>query len=231
MTRWALIAALAFAMTGCGLIDPDITNFDLQIKPRQFTVDTAQWGLTADATFPAIDCTGAMSGVCSAGISQACASDLCFGSCDGTNCTAKILISLFHTIDLNADNPELETIAQQPVIDVVIDRVAYDVTENTLSMASPVMTLYVAPATVVSPGDPQAKAIGEIPPIPSMDRPTDVEVNLTPEGKMLLRQFMNDYRTSFNFLVGAQVDMYAGDVLPLGRVQATVRVAAHAGVN
>ena len=38
--RYLAFAALAF-LGGCGLISSDVTNFDLTLKPKQFTVDAS----------------------------------------------------------------------------------------------------------------------------------------------------------------------------------------------
>lgn len=229
MFRLALAAALGVAATGCGLIDPDITDFDLSVPDKTFSVDTAQWELTSDSTMPAIEC-GNNPGVCSAGISQACGAEFCFGSCDGTNCQALVAVSLFTQINLFDEKPELQTIDNQPLVSVTVNRVAYDVTENTLSIATPELTVYVAPGSTVTTGDPTARAIGTVAPIPAGTQLTDAEVNLTPEGRDTLRQFMKDYKTPFNILVGTNVTIRAGDPIPAGKLTVVVRVAASAGI-
>ena len=32
-----------FPLTGCGLISSDVTNFDLMLSPKTFTIDTGGW--------------------------------------------------------------------------------------------------------------------------------------------------------------------------------------------
>ena len=227
----ALIAgvsvALIVGLTGCGLIDSDITDFNLSIDDKTFTVDTAQWELADQSTFPALDCS--QMDVCSAAVMQTCMSNNCFGSCDGQNCQVLILVSLFVGIDLLDEHPELEEIDN--IVSVTVNKVEYEVTENTLTMATPEMDIYVAPATVMSPGDPQALAIGTIAPIAAMTPTTGpLEVNLTPEGRDHLRDFMKQYRTPFNIIVGAQVNIMAGDPIPQGLLDIDVRVTATAGL-
>ena len=83
MVRFLVIAAICLGAGGCGLIDSDITRFDLRVSDKRFTVDTSEWNLTADASFPSIPCAGTP-GICSTGIDQVCGNDAaCFGSCDG----------------------------------------------------------------------------------------------------------------------------------------------------
>lgn len=232
MARFLAIAAVAAAATvGCGLIDSDITQFDLSMPERTFTVDTEQWELSSDPTFPSIDCS-AMAGVCSAGVEQYCGSEACFGSCGATDeCQVKVLVSLYRAVDLYDEKPELQTLDDQPLVDVTIDRIYYVVTENTMNVSSPLLTVYIAPQTIMNPGDPQAQAIGSIAPLPAQTLVLEpIDVDLTPEGRDILRQYMTDYRTPFNIIVGAEVDIQAGDTMPQGKVVAKVSVDAHAGL-
>ncbi len=225
-----LVALLLSAIPGCGLISSDIGDFELRIEDKEFTVDTSQWQLTSEAEFPEVACADTPS-VCSAGIAELCGNDaVCFGSCDGTNCQAKVLISLYQNVNLYDTNPELQTIDEQPLVSVTVDHVTYDVTENTLNIDSPVITLYVAPQNIMNPGDPQALAVGTVAPIRAGTTVTGEEVDMTPEGRESLRAFMKEYKTTFNILVGAEVDISALDPVPTGRLHAVVDVAAHAGI-
>lgn len=227
----ALAAACAVASVGCGLIDSDITQFDLSMPERTFTVDTEQWELSSDATMPSVDCSD-QPGVCSTATDQLCGSEACFGSCGATDeCEIKVLVSLYRTINLYEEKPELQTLDDQPLVDVTIDRIYYVVPENTMNVGTPELTVYVAPQTIMNPGDPQAQAIGTIAPLPAQTLVLDpLDVDLTPEGRDLLRQYMSDYQTSFNIIVGAEVDIQPGDTMPQGKAVAKVSVDAHAGI-
>jgi hypothetical protein len=230
MIRLFTLAALAAALGGCGLIDSDITRFDLRVSDMTFTVDTAQWELSGDTNgeFPAIDCSQ-MVGVCSAGISQACGNEaLCFGSCDGTNCEALVLVALFQSVNLTQERPELDDIAKQPIIDVHVESIVYSIEENTLSAATPELKLYVAPPSVMNPGDPQAKVVGTIQPVPAGTTLTGRELVADETGRRNLETFMGDYKAEFNVIVGGQVKVSAGDPLPLGSMRASVTVDAYA---
>ena len=230
MNRSILAAAAALWLAGCGLIDPDITDFELQLPKKEFTVNTGEWELSADAVFPRIDCTS-QPGVCPTGIATACGNEaLCFGSCDGTYCRATVLVALFQTVNLYDERPELKTIDEQPLVSVTVERVAYDVIENTLNVDLPELTVYVGPASAMTPGDPLARPIGTVPPILAGTLPTDAEVNMTPEGREDLREYMKDYMSEFNIIVGAEVEMEADDPMPSGRLTAAVYGNARAGI-
>ena len=43
--------------SGCGLIDSDITNFDIALPDEELTIDSADWQLSGDETLPAVDCS------------------------------------------------------------------------------------------------------------------------------------------------------------------------------
>lgn len=233
MQRSLLAGVLcASALTGCGLIDSNVADFDLSMPERSFTVDTAQWELTGEARFPELDCTDQPQ-ICSAAVQEACAGDLCFGSCspEDSNCQALLALQLWSTVDLFSEKPELQTINEQPLVSVQIDRVYYQIPENTLNVDTPELTIYVAPQTVMSPGDPAARAIGTIAPLAAgavVLEETDVV--FTEDGEQALHDAMKDYQTPFNLLVGTQMTLHGGDDVPTGRATATVNVQAHAGL-
>ncbi len=230
MTRWILSLSALVALGGCGLISSDITRFDMRVSDKKFTVNSAQWQLTSDATFPAIDCSQNQ-GVCSAGISQACSNDAaCFGSCDGTNCKALILVSLFQTINLANERPELNTVAKQPLIEVHVERVHYAINTNSLNVPTPEFKLYVAPVGVTAPGDPQAKLVGTLQPLAAGEAVADRDVVITADGQTNLEDFMGDWKTEFNVIVGGQVTVSAGDPVPNGALDTLVTVDAYANL-
>lgn len=228
MVRAFVLAALVVSSTGCGLISSDVGDFDLTLPEKKFTVDTAQWMLTTDSTFPTVPCAG-MESVCSAAVMQACGDEACFGSCDGTNCKAVVVVGLWTGVNLLDEKPELQTINDQPLIDVTIDDITYDVTENTLNVDTPEMVLYVAPISAMDPGNPSARPVGTIASVPA-GAEVSGQVNLTPQGRADLREFMNDFRTPFNIIVGTEVEINAGDPVPDGKLTAVVNVSAHAGL-
>lgn len=225
----ALLAGIL--STGCGLVDPDITNFDLQLDDKMFTVDTEQWQLSGVDQFTSLDCSGSP-GMCAVAAEQACTDGQCFGRCNGDSdtCELQIVIALWQMVDTDAENPELEAVADQPVVDVTIDSIAYQVIENSLNVETPVFTIYAAPSTIMSPGDPEARVVGTIAPVPSATLIPETDVAITAEGREILGDFMGDYMNQFNIIVGSEVIVGMGDTVPSGRLSAVVRVRAHAGL-
>lgn len=233
MSRLAVVVAAALGLAGCGLVDSSVTNFDLYIKDKTFTVDTQQWMLQNVDQLTSTSCTPSPD-PCAAAVqnANACKAGQCFGRCDpSTNkCELQVLLSLWQKVDMQADNSEIGTIAKEPVVQVTIDSIAYQVTENTLNVPTPSFTVYAAPSTIMSPGDPEAKPIATIPAVPANMLVGETEIPLGADGRANLSTYMGDYMTPFNIIVGSEVDLKAGDTVPAGRLTAVVRVRAHAGI-
>jgi hypothetical protein len=232
MTRLAVLGALLCAgVAGCGLVDPNITNFDLYIKDKTFAVDTSQWQLNGVDAYTHTDCSSSM-GICASAAQQACKEGQCIGRCDGGTgtCQLQILTALWQSVDMSNDNPEINTVANEPVVQVSIDAIAYQITQNTMNVATPEFTVYVAPSTIMTPGNPEAKPIGTIPSVPAHMTQGETSIVLDEAGQANLAAYMGDYMTPFNIIVGAEIDVGENDTVPDGTLNAIVRVRAHAGI-
>ena len=230
--NFALLGFATLAFVGCGLIDPDIADFDLSLPEKDIVVDTAQWQLTTESMLPAVDCSQ-NAAICSAGITQFCGAGaaVCFGTCNADGaCDVEVLVNLWHPFDLAKEKPELEKIEGQPLVSLSIKKIAYRVTENTLNVDSPEMTVYVAPANAMASGDAQAEAIGTIAVVPAGTTIDEQDVLLSDGGRDILAEYMKQYSVPFNIIIGASVDISPGDVVPTGKLTAVVLVTAVAGV-
>ena len=228
----ACAGALAVLAGGCGLISSDVTNVDLTVKPKMFSVDTASWNVnsTAAMAYLSYDCSSTPS-YCASAVSNACQMG-CSGSCDMTShtCDLGLDVAIYQKVDLLTEQPELKTINQQPIIHVTIDSLTYAVTSNTLNVATPALTIYVAPIAVTDPKDPSAKAIGTIAAIPAGQTVAQTPITYTADGKQTLIDTMGSYQTPFNVIVGGTVELHSGDPVPSGKLDGTVQIKAHAGV-
>jgi hypothetical protein len=229
--RFCAVVAGALA-GGCGLISSDVTNLDLTVKPKMFAIDSASWNVNSSAanTFLGFDCSSQPT-YCGTAVANACTMG-CSGTCDPSShrCELGLDIGIWQGVDLQSEQPELKTINKQPLIHVTIDSVTYTVITNTLSVPTPQLTIYVAPASVMNPGDPSAKAVGTIDPVPAMMTESAREMTYTAEGKQALIDTMGSYMTPFNVLVGGELQVRSGDPLPAGKLEAVVQIKAHAGV-
>ncbi len=226
-------AALLTLITGCGLIDSDVTTFDLNLPAKQFTIDATGWQVDqaqADALL-AQSCSATPT-VCAQAAMAACG-DGCDATCNPqTNrCDLVLDISLYRAIDLVTEKPELKSIDDQPVIEVSLQTVTYEVTSNTLNTATPEMTVYVAPMSVMDPMDPQAKPIGTIPSIAAAETTTmPVAMTFTSTGRADLIAAMRNFKTPFNVIVGSTITVMQGDPVPTGKLDAVVNIRASASL-
>lgn len=241
LTARLVAAVLGVGLSaGCGLISSDVTDFELNLPDKKFTIDASRWQVdtakattlfTSDGKLAALPCN-TMPTVCSSAVTQACPTG-CSGSCDaGTDsCELSLDISLSQPVDLVMEKPELKSINDQPVIKVTIDSVTYDVTSNSLNVATPEIDVYVAPMSVIKPSDPQAKLIGTIAAIPPGWVTTSPEmIMFTATGKAELVNIMSQFKIPFNVLVGSSLVVTAGQALPTGKLEAVVHIRAHAGI-
>lgn len=218
--------------SGCGLISSDVTNFDLTLPDKDFTVDASTWQVSDSEaqTFLSLSC-GSSPKLCASAVQQACPMN-CSGECNAATqtCDLSLDVSLYQTVDLLVERPELNSINDQPVIKVTIDSVAWEVASNTLTVATPVMTVYVAPRSVMDPGDPQAKAIGTIASVAAGTTTGPQSLVFTATGKADLVAMMSTFKTPFNVIVGSTLVLHQGQSVPRGRLDAVVHIKGHAGL-
>jgi hypothetical protein len=225
---------VAVGMSGCGLVDSNVTNFDLTLPDKEFTIDASVWQVDqmASMTYLQTSCAS-MPTLCASAAMQACGQDGCTGACNTTTqkCELSLEVSLYRPIDLITEKPELKSINDEPVIKVTLDSVTYDVPANTLNVATPVMTVYVAPMSVMEPSDPLAKPIGTIASVPAGTTVTTPQpIAFTATGKADLIGMMNNFKTPFNVIVGSTLVVAQGQPVPMGQLDAVVHIKAHAGL-
>lgn len=226
---------LAFAVPACGLIDSDVTNFDLTLPDKAFSVDASGWQVNQMAadTFLNMSCSSSPM-ICSSAATQACPMN-CSGRCgSASTCELELNISAYKGIDLVMEKPELNQINDKPVIKVEIDSVRYAVNANTLDVATPEMGVFVAPITVMDPKDPMAKQIGIIASVPAGATVAARDMEYTAEGKQILVDTMSTYKNPFNVIVGTSKEnpivIKAGQSVPMGKLDAVIQIKAHAGL-
>lgn len=229
-TRLFLVSAVVATASGCGLIDPDITEFDLTLPSKQFTIDSGRWNLMNADQLVSQPCT-TQPDPCAAAAQQACEEGTCIAQCDGSTmtCDLTLFVSLYQMIDLQMEKPELSQIEDQPVLDVTIDNINFEISANSMNVETPEMVVYAAPMTVMSP-DARAKRVGTVPPVPPGATRALMPITFDPMGRENLASFMSDYKTPFNIIVGSELLVENGDTIPMGAMTVRVVVEAHAGL-
>ena len=224
----ALLLALA---SGCGLISSDVTNFNLDLPDKKFSIDTASWNVDQQMAMTVLNTPCSMTSQCMQAAEAACAMD-CSGTCNmQSRCSINLDVGLHTSVNLLMEKPELQSINDKAVIDVTIDDLTYLVEQNTLNVPTPEMQIYVAPVTVMDPKDPMAKQIGTIPPVQAgMTTPAAQKMMFTAMGRENLTSTMGNFKTPFNIIVGSTLTMTGGMAIPSGRLDSVIRVRAHAGI-
>ena len=229
--KLSLAVVVAATVAGCGLIDSDITNFDLGLPDKQFTVDASNWGLSNPEQLMSTQCTVSPD-PCPNLAAQACRPGQCVATCNAGSltCDLTLFVSLYQGIDLLNEKPELQSINDEPIIEVEIDAITYEVTANTLNVATPAMGVWAAPSTVMVPGDAGSRRVGTLPAVPAGATLPETAMVFDPDGKANLASFMGSYRTPFNVVVGAGITLHEGDPVPQGAMTVQVSIEAHAGL-
>lgn len=236
MSYLRLCVGAVVLSSGCGLISSDVTNFDLTLPDKTFSVDASGWNVNQSAAdmFLKMDC-GSAPTICSSAATQACPMN-CSGACSTTTnkCELELNVSAYKSIDLVMEKPELSQINDKPVIKVTIDSITYSVAANTLNVATPEMGVYVAPLTIMDPKDPMAKQIGIIASVPAGATVAPTDMTYTDTGKQTLVDTMSTYKNPFNVIVGTSKDnpivITAGQMVPTGKLDAVIQITAHAGL-
>lgn len=232
MSYLRLCAVLSFVSGGgCGLISSDVTNFDL-LDSKSFTIDASGWQVDQSQaqTYLSTSCASAPM-VCGAAAQQACGMN-CTGTCDTSShtCDLALAVSIYQLVDLQNDNSGLAQIKNEPVIKVSIDSVTYDITQNTLNVATPDLTVYVAPMSVTSASDPMAQAVGTVAGVPAGATSMGMAMTYADGGEQHLVDIMSTYKNPFNILVGGTLMVTSGTPIPQGMLGATVHIHASASL-
>lgn len=231
LAKLALVAAAVVPLSACGLIDPDVTHFDLGLPDKQFTIDAGNWGLSNPEALMSAQCTTSPD-PCPGLAAQACRAGQCVAACNaGTNtCDLTLFVSLYQGVDLLDEKPELQSIDDEPLIEVEIDNINYEVITNSLTVATPEMGVWAAPSNVMVPGDPGSKRVGSVPSVPAGATLPETAMTFDANGKANLAEFMGSYMTPFNIVVGSGITLRQGDMVPQGAMTVQVSIAAHAGL-
>lgn len=226
--RMRVGALIALAVSGCSLTD--VTNFNLDLPDKKFTIDTMSWSVDPARADAALNTPCASTNQCMVAAESVCAMD-CSGTCDAQRCTISLEVGLHTSVDLLMEKPELQQINDKQLIEVEVDDLLYVVAQNTLNVATPELGVYVAPISIMDPTDPLAKQIGTIPAVePGFTLVTPEKMKFTADGRDNLKAAMGNYKTPFNVIVGASLTIAAGQAVPTGKLDAIIRVRAHAGI-
>jgi hypothetical protein len=223
----SVIAALSLA--GCGLISTDITRLTFDLPTETYTFDTAQWKIPPaldGLNFPSIACT-TDNDCCNNPLASAAGLDCTMTplSCMSGSCGASLPESQATMINLSMQVPSLSSYTS--LVSISISSIKYAVRSNTLNVAVPPLSIYLAPNTVTDPTDSRAVLFGTVPAIPAGSMPSG-NVNLEPNAASTFQTFTSDLTTPFEIITAATVVIGAGTPVPTGAITIAVTGAISA---
>ena len=229
--KWILVAAAALA-SGCGIVDSSGAHYPYYFDAQEFKQDLGnQMG-----NLPSVACKGVTPDPCAAAASQL---PMGMVTCDQTanSCTASYELRLSTMINLSqAMTPIPSAVVQFGISRVEIKNIAYWVMQNSLTVATPKIDLYVAAASAKDEHDASAHLLGSVASLPahstSCTDPGDMDsqiasnahgakacdVPLTNDGQSALATFAQSYKTPFQIIVHAIVTASGGQPIPAGLI-------------
>jgi hypothetical protein len=216
------LGCLALSLAACGLINSDVTQFKVRFPAKDFTVDASAFGLKGGGVVPAVPC----SVNCTAR-----AADLCSGACtasceDATSlCQAHVPVTVKNDYDLSTEAPDYAQFASQNIVSVSVDSIVFNITQNTLNVDTPTLTVSLQPQT----GGGAAEIVGTIPAVRA-GQTGSVAVVFGAGGQATLKKFMDNFKTRFSVLVTGDVVVKGGQAAPTGKLVGQVVAEGHVGL-
>ncbi len=228
-----------FGATGCGLVDDGASSVDLSSLQKQFSIDTTAWSVNSTSAVALINkaCNpAAVPDACAieAASLATCKVNTCTAACSkvSSQCELSLRIELWRSVNLASEVPALEMALNSAMVtslEVALDDLTYQVSENALNIDTPSLFVYVAPATVMRPSGEGAVRIAEIPSVPAVTELSARGVTFLPGGKEILRRRLSDFQVPFNLLVASDLIVDAETPIPTGRLNASLIVEGSAG--
>jgi hypothetical protein len=237
MKNLLLIAALCSG--GCSLIQNDL-GFDYSFDAQEVKQSLGQ-GVTM-MTLPTVACTpGANPDPCLALAAQVPPTSGSKLACVNNQCTATAEFSIPQKVDLRmAKTPVPDAVLNFAIDRVSVSKIAYWVQNNTLTVDTPKVDIYVAPESVMDAKAAGATLVGSVASLPKMskacgDAPdtadpaakmgqTVCDMMLTGPGQEALAGFVKNFKTApFNIIAHATLVAKGGETVPSGDIHLFVR--------
>jgi hypothetical protein len=223
LSRVLTVVSLAtLGPLGCGLISSDVTKVTYPLPTRTYSFNSATWGVPATTTV-AVPCGGSnpIQDCCNPPAplpKPMCAPPTTTLACEASVCTFKQLVSIVSAVNLK-DVQQLSTASK--LANVSLQSLDYAVTTNTLNVAVPPLTLYLAPMGVTDPNSAQAVKFGTVPSIAAMQMPTG-SVQLEPDSDATFATFAADLSVPFGIIAATTVSVPSGSATPQGALSVDV---------
>jgi hypothetical protein len=226
MNAKILFFLIAFTpLFSCNFISTDVDDFNFHLPKKEFTVNSEQFGLNWEGTFPTVECPA---NPCPDGENY---------FCDAGTCAAKAAYALQSSIvRLKDEVEELAVVGAQDQVTVKFKYIQMEVVSNTLNYAMPPLQLYVAPQTATNLFDEHGEVrtdvelIGSLPSIPASTGGI-FDINLTTGGEAALTRYCQRPDVPFYFFIHGTTIFGAGDPVPRGAITVRIHSMATASIN
>jgi hypothetical protein len=210
---------------GCGLISSDISKLTFDLPTETYTFDTSMWSNLPSGTIPPVPC-GSANDCCVAATATGSGLDCSTLTCNSSSvCEADIPESAASTVNLAMQVPVLQSFPGHALSSITISSISYKVSDNTLNIDLPQMTIYLAPDGVTDPfHDSRAVAFGTIPPIshtPPDNDPSGM-VMLVSNAAQVFAMFTGNISTPFTIIAAGIVAIPSGSPVPSGAITVSV---------
>lgn len=226
--------------SGCGIVDDDPPSVNLSSLQKQFSIDATAWSVNSISAVELTNrsCTpDLVPDTCAidAATLSICKAATCTATCNAqtSRCELSLRVELWRSVNLPTELPKLEAAtnpsAMVSSLEVMLDDLTYQVSENALNVDTPALSIYVAPATVMRPSGEGAVRIAEIPSVPAITDLSARSVTFLPGGKEILRRRLSDFLVPFNLLIASDLIVDFATPIPTGRLNAALIVEGSAG--
>jgi len=224
----AAAAPLPFA-TGCGLISSDLATISFDLPPKTYTFDSSQAGWNAPmsgafAMVPAVAC--AADADCCSPLLMAAGVDCGMLVCDGATATCAFAVTVEsppQMIDLKNEAQLPSSLANQSVLDITVNKLSYDVGQNSLNVDLPPVDLFLGPQGATKPSDPGVVKFATVPSILHGATPTNANIPLEPAANSVFENIGMHLGTPFVFLAQTRVVIPGGTPPPSGALTLTIK--------
>jgi len=212
--------AVFLMLGGCGLISSDISKLTFDLPTETYTFDTSMWSNLPKGTIPAVPCPTI--DCCTAGSAAGIDCSTTMLTCNASGvCEADVPESAASTVNLAMQVPVLQTFAGHALSNITISSIGYMVSNNSLNVDLPPLTIYLAPSGVTDPHDPTALEFGTIPAIPAGTDPSGM-VMLVPNAASVFAKFTGNISNPFTVIAAGTVAIPSGSPAPSGAITLSV---------
>jgi hypothetical protein len=231
----SLLAAVVVT-AGCNLVSSNTFTVPYAFDPEEYMQSLG----TAMGTFPDVPCTSDAD--CTA--AQATLPQGLTASCDtaGKQCKATSELRLSYPVNLSMQSNFPQAAVQVGIDFVDISKLKYWVVSNSVSVPTPPIDLYVAPASAKT--EAQGTHLGSLASLPAKSGmckdPADTDdaamglmvcdLPLDQAGKDALANFAKDYKNEFQIIAHATVSAKGGDPIPSGAIDFVIRPIIAIGI-